>query len=444
MLVANGFPPTSYGGVEAYSFDLAKGLSERGHQVTVFCREPSAELSDYQVVEDQDSKFPVYRVVNDFKQVGIFSKLFSDPAIDSIFESFLQKVQPDVVHFNHFIALSAALPLVTARHKIPSVISLHDYWPICQRINLVNANQKPCGGPQQGGDCFTCVFSGGEPRNGLRNFAIYSIKKLLPYSVRLKLRQKIRRPGYEPLIFKASRADFSLRHRSFRQAIAACSYLSCPSEFVRGLFTKNGYADADIHILPLGVERLPKVSRATHSDKIRLAFIGTLLAVKGVDVLIKALDRVKNENIELAIYGRQDVEPNYTKYVHQLAAKDNRIHFMGPFSRERKADIYRQIDVLVVPSLTRETFSFVAREALESGIPVIASALGALVEIVREGENGFLFPGGDVEKLSVILRTISEDPARLAALDCPGNADIMTVDEHLSRLEDIYHGILNP
>jgi glycosyltransferase involved in cell wall biosynthesis len=442
LLVANGFPPTSYGGVEAYTYDLANGLSKRGHHVTVFCREPSASTKDYELIQDQNSAYPVFRVVNDYKKVEVFSKLYEDSKIDNIFDSLINKIHPDLVHFNHFIALSSNLPSISQKYHIPSVITLHDYWPICHRINLINAYKKPCGGPQQGADCFSCVFLAGERRSGVRNLIFFYLKQLVPYSIRARLRQKIRRPGYDTLLFKASKNDFTIRHESFRNALGSGNYLTSPSFYVREVYFCNGYKDLDIHVLPLGVEKLSKNSAKTSQGKIRFAFIGTLLTVKAVDLLIRAFSRVQNQNIVLSIYGREDVEPHYAKYVHDLAKKDPRIHFLGPFSREIKQNIYDQIDVLVIPSITPETFSFVCREALESGVPVVASSIGAVPEIVQHGKNGFIFPVGNTAELSKVIMEISQNPELLKNLNCPGDVEILSVEEHVLRMETVYRNLL--
>ena len=438
LFVANGFPPTSYGGVESYTDDLAKGLKERGHAVTVFCREPAANIADYELIEDPDSPFPVYRVVNDFKRVETFAKLYADPKIENLYEELIERIKPEVVHYNHFIALSSNLPQITLKHKIPSVISLHDYWPICHRINLINAYKKTCPGPLQGADCFNCVFLAGGKGNGIRNRVFFYLKQLLPYGIRVKLRQKIRRPGYDSLLFKASRDDFVLRNKTFHKSLSAGNFITAPSNFVRDMYVQNGYGDLPIHVVPLGVENLPWLPKAVPPATIEFAYIGTLLTVKGVDLLIKAFSRVRGANIALSIYGREDVEPHYTKYIHDLAEKDARIIFRGPFSRDKKEEIYKKVDVVVIPSITNETFSFVAREALESGIPVIASSSGVFLEIIAHEKNGFLFSTGKVEELSQIILRISQDPLLLTQLNCPGDINIMSVDEHVAKIEEIY------
>ena len=204
------------------------------------------------------------------------------------------------------------------------------------------------------------------------------------------------------------------------------------------MYVKNGYGENTIHVIPLGVEKLPLIARKPSQKVIKFAFIGTILTVKGIDILIKAFTKIDSTNIELLIYGREDVEPHYAKYIHDLAEKDDRINFCGPFSREEKVEIYKKVDALVIPSITNETFSFVAREALESGIPVIASFSGVFPEIIVHEKNGFLFSTGNVEELSQIIRRIAQNPGLLSQLDCPGDIEIISIEDHISQIEKIY------
>ena len=152
LLVSNGFPPRAFGGVEVYVEKLARELTLRGHQIVVFCRDSNPDLPDYHLaVEDQDG-VQVYNVVNDYKNIKKFDDFFEDVAIEKIFEQILSTFQPDFVHINHLIALSARLPQIIASYDIPFLITLHDYWPLCHRVNLLNWKDQLCDGPQNGGD----------------------------------------------------------------------------------------------------------------------------------------------------------------------------------------------------------------------------------------------------------------------------------------------------
>jgi glycosyltransferase involved in cell wall biosynthesis len=124
--------------------------------------------------------------------------------------------------------------------------------------------------------------------------------------------------------------------------------------------------------------------------------------------------------------------------VHELAGEDPRIAFHGPFPPDQRAAIYAEMDVLVIPSAAQETFSFVAREALLAGVPVIAARAGALTEILFEGVNGFLYPPEDESALSAIIARIARQPQLLGELRLPGPVEILDTSAHILRLEQVY------
>lgn len=72
---------------------------------------------------------------------------------------------------------------------------------------------------------------------------------------------------------------------------------------------------------------------------------------------------------------------------------------------------YASMDVLVVPSISPEGLSLAALEAMQHGVPVIASAAGGLVEVVQEGKNGILLPPGNVPALAAVLERVWSDPS---------------------------------
>jgi glycosyltransferase involved in cell wall biosynthesis len=96
------------------------------------------------------------------------------------------------------------------------------------------------------------------------------------------------------------------------------------------------------------------------------------------------------------------------------------------------------MDGLVIPSAAQETFSFVAREALLAGVPVIAARAGALTEILFEGINGFLYPPEDESALSAIIARIARQPQLLDELRLPGPVEILDTRAHILRLEQVY------
>ncbi len=139
-------------------------------------------------------------------------------------------------------------------------------------------------------------------------------------------------------------------------------------------------------------------------------FVGRVLPHKGVDVLIQALDGAT----PLHIYG-PNLDREYRAALDRLGA-GKQVHFHGDASNDEIVDAYRRARVAVLPSVeksvyghagpTSELLGLVLLEAMACGTPVVASALGGMPEIVREGETGFLVPPGDVTALQDRLMTL--------------------------------------
>ena len=157
LQVANGFPPTAIAGVEQYTHQLSRALNAR-HDVRILCRESLPHCADYDILEDGFDGLPVRRIVNNFQHASQVRDHYLDLRIESIFEKTLTEWQPDLIHFQHCIGLSASLPQVAALHRIPHILTLHDYWYICSRVQLLNRRGHICPGPVANVDCQDCMF----------------------------------------------------------------------------------------------------------------------------------------------------------------------------------------------------------------------------------------------------------------------------------------------
>lgn len=434
LIVSNGYPPASYGGVEVYSYDLARELRERGHEVRVFCRVSDPSTPDGTVREDVVEGVTVRRIVNDHKRSAAFQDLYQDEAIHRLFSDTLDAFQPEFVHFNHLLALSVTLPNETSWRGIPSLVMLHDYWAVCQRVNLLDRDQRICPGPRHGGDCSSCVFGQAKAAGGL----VQMLKKWIPYRQRAWLRRWLRPAEGDSVHFEGSPDAFQQREKAFRGALQNTDMVVAPSEFVRETILTNGMSPGQVEVVPLGIGLGLPQKRPVREGTLRFAYAGSVAPLKGLETLLRAFRGVGLDGIRLDIYGREDLNPQFSRELRRLAHGDPRITFHGPFSPDRRAEIYAGMDVFVMPSVWHETFSLVAREALQSGLPVVASRVGALQELIRDGVNGFLFPPGDVDALAAVIRRIGEQPASLSALKIPGPVEILSTAEHVDRMVKIY------
>jgi glycosyltransferase involved in cell wall biosynthesis len=438
LLVANGYPPTAYGGVETYTYGLAQTLYKAGHNVRVFCRESDQGRPDREIISDEVEGIPVTRVVNDFKDITTFRDTYVDDDIRTIFLERIRADLPDIIHYQHWIALSADLPVAASQFSVPALATLHDYWALCHRVHLQDWKRRRCPGPGRGGDCYRCVVGSARPRAWLRQFLRWGKRTTLGRFGQ-QVRRSVFRDAQSVMALTGTRADFDQRYQVFHENLRVMDFILTPSKSVGDIFAANGYDTTSFKVLPLGVDEL-KVSGLTADfpNPIRLAYIGSVLPGKGLHVLLEALKQVRSQRFVLDVFGRMDADPVYGRRITRLSRRDSRINLKGPFAVEDKEEIYANIDLLIIPSIVPETFSLVAREALLSGTPVIASRVGALSEIILDGVNGYLFTPGDSDELAGILNDLDRQSERLRELDIPGPIPIFSKEYHAKALLQIY------
>jgi glycosyltransferase involved in cell wall biosynthesis len=203
------------------------------------------------------------------------------------------------------------------------------------------------------------------------------------------------------------RALRSARNLALRRA----SRILIPSESLRGLAAAWGIRSDRIEVLPNPVERPPALGereelRRRHGlEGPTLVFAGRLSVQKAVDVALEALTRLDGLDLVLAGDG-SDAEK-----LRALAAElglDGRARFLGPQPRSTVFELLRAGDAVVLPSKW-ENFPHVLVEALAVGTPVIATAVGGVTEIVRDGENGLLVPPEDPAAFAAAIRRYFDD-----------------------------------
>jgi alpha-maltose-1-phosphate synthase len=150
-------------------------------------------------------------------------------------------------------------------------------------------------------------------------------------------------------------------------------------------------------------------------------FVGRLTPHKGVDRLLEALPIGASARIVGSTgHDPRPPERDYPRLLRHLA-RDRDVHFLGPIQDHELPVMYRSAEVFVLPSVewtcygkhvaVSELLGLSILEAMACGTPVVASAIGGVPEIVRDGETGFLVPPGDVAALHDRLGQVLGDPA---------------------------------
>jgi glycosyltransferase involved in cell wall biosynthesis len=162
------------------------------------------------------------------------------------------------------------------------------------------------------------------------------------------------------------------------------------------------------------------VARRAHSSALVLLHIGRLSRERGICHLIDAVKLIKDRSprdVRLVIVGSGSEEEHLRARVRNLGLSD-RVIFKGyvPYGRETM-ELYRDADVFVLPSLT-EGVPKVLLESLAQGIPVIATTVGGVPEIVRNEENGILIRPGDPAAIAcAVERLMGDDRLRTRIIE---------------------------
>ena len=159
--------------------------------------------------------------------------------------------------------------------------------------------------------------------------------------------------------------------------------------------------DLKYHVIPNGVD-IKKFKSLTkkRTDNIKIIYVGRLIRRKGLKYLIQSIPKViQNKNIvKFIIVGDGPIR----KILETIAKKlriEHVVDFQGFVSEEKLLKLYNKADIFVLPSLF-EGFGNVITEAMASGLPVIATKVGAISEIVIDGKTGFLVPSKDSTALA--------------------------------------------
>jgi glycosyltransferase involved in cell wall biosynthesis len=166
----------------------------------------------------------------------------------------------------------------------------------------------------------------------------------------------------------------------------------------------HGFTGQQLKELRASIE----TKRQNRNAAISLLYLGRLEATKGIDLLCEAFSlsagRCPTLHLNIAGWG------TLADSLQQKYGPHPRITFHGPVFNQKKSDLLAASDVLVVPSLWPEVFGIVIVEAYAHGLPVIASNIGGIPELVEHQKTGFLVPPGDIEALSHTLNNIAQNP----------------------------------
>ena len=207
---------------------------------------------------------------------------------------------------------------------------------------------------------------------------------------------------------------------------------------------------AKVYCVPNGVVPPPADPRpqpargaeGAEAGALRLGFLGRLTRQKGLEFLFKALAR-EGRPWRLEIAGTGEGEAPLRGLAARLGLTD-RVDFLGFVDEPGR--VFASWDLVVIPSLW-EGLPYAALEALAAGRPLLATRVGGMGELIREGEWGWLAAPGDATSLRDAFSRVPWDPLRLARMGQRGRrhlAEYYTADRMLKRVLSVYEDACRP
>lgn len=312
-------------------------------------------------------------------------KTIWNPATVIEFRKLLKKDRPDVVHcHNTFPLISPAIYWACAKESIPVVQTLHNYRLLCPSANL--------------------FFKG----------KIYesSIGKLFPWQA---VRDRVYRNSRFGTLVVAS---MLFVHRIIGTWKNKVTLYIALTQFHKEKMIEGGLSENLIMVKPNFISEEPEImisdSLNIEINRPILLFVGRLSPEKGCSLLIHAWKKVeqKNKKKPLLLIAGDGPEKNFLENLcKSLSLKE--IRFLGLQSREQIQYLMAKADLLIFPSLWYEGFPMTIVEALNRGLPVVASNIGSMRSIIVDGINGFKFKPGDIDDLTDCIKNVLENSNEL-------------------------------
>jgi glycosyltransferase involved in cell wall biosynthesis len=339
LLVNVFFAPFSYGGATVVAEQVAQALiKQRTARISAVSLISRSDLAPYTVVKSEKDGIPNYLI--NVPSGRSYAQIYDNPQVTQVLARLIDTLAPDLMHVHCIQEIGAGIFEMAQDKGLPTILSVHDFWWICDRQFMIRVDNTYCGqNPVRIEACQNCVED-----------------------------------------YAAARARFQRLNEMGNRA----DLVTYPSHFARDLSEASGFAPGKGVVWENGV-RLPGAgffeaqnARRAADPRTSFGFVGGPSQIKGWPIIRRAFGKLgRNDFRGLVVEGSLD---GSWWAGHDLSALPGDWHVYPRFTQDEMDAFYAQIDVLLFMSQWKETFGLAIREALARGIKVIQTDSGGTVE----------------------------------------------------------------
>jgi glycosyltransferase involved in cell wall biosynthesis len=309
---------------------------------------------------------------------------------------------------------------------VPTVLTATDLGLVCHRGQMHDWLLEACGGaPPDAATCARCIrepapFDGSAAEVALKRLAVRALSAV---------------GGLGRVV---TARDVEQRAAAVASALTRVQRVLAPTRAVAGVLRAAGLCDPEV--LPYALDDTPlRAARAAPAGPAQVRGLGQLAPHKGPATLVRAAEllagRLGPDEVGFHLHGA--ASPG--RHRGDARALETRARAAGvavepPFGPEALAGVLADTAAVAIPSEWIENAPFTALQARAAGVPVVASDVPGLREVITEGQHGWLVPPGDAAALAERLEwLVRAGPRRMPQPGLP-----MSLAAHLSRLERLY------
>lgn len=382
------------GGAETYIFGIIKLLRKENHDVYLFSYDSENRKDEHSLILKHTKK----------RSKLLFHRFIFNPRVYRELKQYIKEINPDIVHLHNNYTYSNSVLLALKKFDIPVVHHVHDWGLICPTSwSVYKKNLQVCKSVE--GIQLKCLTSGCLPFHHW----------LLTY-FRNKIRIKLERDNVDLFISPSIKLRDYLKDHNLIPAIWLPHFI----EF------------EDLKV------KTPKQNI--------ILYVGVLSVNKGVEYLIRAVPLIKEKvDVKIHIVG-DGPERSKLEQLSKNLGIENDVKFFGKIPHDKVIEAYSKAKILVMPSIWMENSPFVLYEAMSAGKPIIASNRGGIVDLVRNGINGFIVEPASPEEIANKAIKLLKDKKLLRQYSLKSRSILQeefTTEKHLKYLNNIYKDLFS-